>query len=63
MPGHENVLWPQDTRDHPIKSEVVKTTLTGTCQIGDSITISLGNSDGVDKLLNMNGQIGLTSNF
>ena len=48
---------------HPIKSEVVITTLIGTCQNGNSITISLGSSDGVDKLLNLNGQIGRTSNL
>lgn len=30
---------------------------------GDSMTISLGNSDGDDKLLNLNGQVGRTSNL
>ena len=48
---------------HPIKSKVIITTWTGRYQSGDSITISLGNSDGDSKLLNLNGQIGRTSNL
>lgn len=46
-----------------IKSEVVKIILIGMCQIGDFIMILFGNSDGVDKLFNLNGYIGLIFNF